>query len=209
MFANARICFRGAAAGLLCLFLGGSAHAAPVKVGRALVTFYWVVDERSPEYRGSRSAVLRDTRGRVIARTHRRFKTDLIRQGSGWLRDGRTVIYVRRVAGESRFRISRAKYGLGSTGCRLIPYRTIAVDPHFVKLGTKIYIPQLKGARLPDGTTHDGRFIAVDRGHFRGEHVDLFVGAGSAAARPFIRRGYGSRSHVTIYADGRTSRCRP
>jgi 3D (Asp-Asp-Asp) domain-containing protein len=209
LFENAGLSLRAATAGLLCLVVCEAAPAAPVKVGRALVTFYWVADESLPKYRGDASAVLRDPRGRVIARTHRQFKIDLVRQGSGWLRDGRTIVYIKRIAGESRFRISRTRYGLGSTGCGLVPYRTIAVDPRFVRLGTKIFIPQLKGARLPDGTLHDGMFIAADRGHFRGAHVDVFVGAGPAAARPFIRKGYGSRSHVTIYTAGRTSRCRP
>lgn len=208
MLTNLGIASRAAAAGFLCLVLGGQALAHQ-KVGRALVTFYWVIDESSPKYRGKETAVLRDPAGRVIARTHKQFKLDLVRQGSGWLRDGRTVIYIKRVAGESRFRVSSSKYGLGSTGCRLIPYRTIAVDPRFVKLGTKVYIPQLKGTQLPDGTIHDGMFIAADRGHFRGAHVDLFVGAGARGARPFIRKGYGSRSHVTVYNAGRTKGCRP
>jgi 3D (Asp-Asp-Asp) domain-containing protein len=204
------IASRATAAGVLCLILCGAAPAAEEKqkVGRASLTFYWVIDESSARYRGEASAVLRDPRGRVIARTHPRFKLDLVRQGTGWLRDGRTVNYVKRVAGESRFRVSSSKYGLGSTGCRLIPYRTVAVDPQFVRLGTKLYIPQLKGAELPDGTIHDGMFIAADRGHFRGAQVDVFVGAGSRGNRPFVRRGYGSRSRVTVYAAGR-SRCRP
>lgn len=200
---------RAAAAGVLCLAIAPASLADHEKVGRAKVTFYWVVDETSSKYRGERSAVLRDPAGRVIARTHPKFKLDLVRQGTGWLSDGRTVNYIKKVAGESRFRISKSKYGLGTTGCRLIPYRTIAVDPRFVALGTKIYIPQLKGTLLPDGTTHDGMFIAADRGHFRGAQVDLFVGAGSRSARPFIRKGYGSRSHVTIYAAGKTQSCHP
>ncbi len=174
-----------------------------------MVTFYWVADENAPEYGGKTSSALRDPAGRVIARTTMRFKLDLVRQGSGWLRDGRTVVYVKRVGGESRFRVTKAKYGLGSTGCRLIPYRTIAVDPRFVKLGTKVYIPQYKGTTLPDGTIHDGMFIAADRGHFRGAHVDLFVGTRSPGARPFIRKGYGSRSHVTVYQVARNAGCRP
>jgi 3D (Asp-Asp-Asp) domain-containing protein len=201
---------RTAVTGVLCLVVCGPASATTekVKVGKALVTFYWVIDETSARYRGNTSAVLRDTRGRVLAHTHPRFKRDLVRQGSGWLRDGRTIIYMKRVAGESRFKISSSKYGLGSTGCRLIPYRTIAVDPRFVRHGTRIYIPQLKGAELPDGTIHDGMFIAADRGHFRGAHVDIFVGAGSTGTRSFTRHGYGSRSRVTVYTAGK-GRCRP
>lgn len=209
MFSPIGSILRAAAAGLLCLAFSSGALGDHEKVGRASVTFYWVIDETSSKYRGERSAVLRDPAGRVIARTHPKFKRDLVRQGSGWLSDGRTVNYIRKVAGESRFRVSKSKYGLGATGCRLIPYRTIAVDPQFVALGTKIYIPQLKGAVLPDGTTHDGMFIAADRGHFRGAQVDLFVGAGSRSARPFIGHGYGSRSRVTVYAAGKTGSCRP
>ena len=153
--------------------------------------------------------LLRDPAGKVIASTTKRFKRELVKQGTGVLRDGRTVYFVRRMAGESRFRVTAFKLGIGSTGCPLIPYRTIAVDPHFVKLGSKVYIPQLKGARLPDGTIHDGMFIAGDRGRFRGAHVDLFAGDGPRGARPFIRRGYGSRSRVTVYVAGRSSDCRP
>jgi 3D (Asp-Asp-Asp) domain-containing protein len=197
---------RIAAIGLL--FTLGAAAGAETreKVGRAVITFYWNVDESSPRYRGKTTAVLRDPAGNVIAHTSKRFKVDLVRQGSGWLRDGRTVIFVKRVGGESRFRVTSAKYGLATNGCPLVPYRTIAVDRRFVRIGSKVYIPQLKGARLPDGTIHDGMFIASDSGHFRGAHVDLFVGT-SRGARPFLRKGYRSRSHVTVYTAGRTSDC--
>ena len=197
------------AAAAIGIIFCASISAEPRKIGRALLTFYWMADESSPVYRGKQTAVLRDMRGKVIATTYKRFKRDLLMQGSGWLRDGRTLIYVQKVGGENRFRVVAAKYGLGSTGCPLIPYRTIAVDPRFVKLGSKVYIPQLKGAKLPDGTVHDGMFIAADRGNFGGAHVDLFAGAGSRGARPFARKGYGSLSHVTVYVDGQASGCEP
>ncbi len=205
---NRGIALRVGAAGVLSLVL--CAHVpAHEKVGRALMTFYWVADESAPQYRGKPSAVLRDPAGRVLAHTTRKFKLELVRQGAGWLRDGRTVIFVKQIDGESRFRVTKSKYGLGSNGCRLIPYKTIAVDPRFVELGTKVYIPQLKGAQLPDGTIHDGMFIASDRGNFRGAHVDVFVGAGSPGPRPFTRKGYGSRSRVTVYVVRKSAGCRP
>lgn len=193
---------------LLTLFLAAPAPAAkPHRVGRAILTFYWTIDESSHRYRGKPTAVLRDGVGDVIAHTTKRFKRDLVKQGAGVLRDGRTVYFLRRVGGESRFRVTPSHWGIGSTGCPLIPYRTIAVDPRFVKLGSKVYIPQLKGARLPDGTVHDGMFMATDRGHFRGAHVDIFAGGGPRGARPFIRKGYGSRSHVTVYIAGHEKGC--
>jgi len=188
---------------LLVFLLATTAFAAPPKrIGRALVTFYWLIDEAAPRYRGKARAELQDAHGRVIAMTSVRFRKDLIREGSGHLRDGRTVVYDRRLHGTNRFRVVASEYGVGRLGCALVPYRTIAVDPRFVKLGTIIRIPQLKGARLPDGTIHDGIFVANDRGHFRGSHIDLFVGLGPKGARPFIRKGYGSRSHVTVYLVG-------
>ena len=181
----------------------------PKKVGRALLTFYWIVDESSSRYDGKRETELRDARGRVIAKTHARFRKDLVMEGTGWLRDGRTVRFARTVNGEHRFRVIKSRYGITARGCPADPYRTVAVDPKFVKLGSKIYIPELKGTVLPDGTKHDGIFIAHDRGAFRGAHVDIFVGVGPGSTRPFRRKGYPSRSYVTVYLEGSTvRRCR-
>jgi len=188
---------------LLTLLAATAAVAAPPRrIGRAVLTFYWLIDETAPRYGGKAIAELEDVRGRVIARTSVRFRKDLIREGSGHLRDGRTVAYDRRLHGTNRFRIVQSEYGVGQLGCPLVPYRTVAIDPHFIKLGSTISIPQLKGTPLPDGTIHDGIFVANDRGHFRGPHIDIFIGLGTKGARPFIRKGYGSRSHVTVYAAG-------
>ena len=173
--------------------------AKPVKAGRAMLTFYWIIDENEARYRGAPDALLCDARGHVIERTSRKFRKALVLEGSGCLRDGRTVTYDRKLHGEHRFRVGKTKSGITATGRALVPYRTVAVDPRFIPLGSKIYIPQLKGTRLPDGTVHDGIFIAADRGHFRGRRVDIFVGEGVRGARPFVRRGHGSRSHVTVY----------
>jgi 3D (Asp-Asp-Asp) domain-containing protein len=179
------------------------------KVGRALLTFYWIVDESSDRYDGKRDTALRDARGRVIAQTHANFRRDLVMEGTGWLRDGRTVRFDKTVRGEHRFRIIKSRYGITARGCPTEPYRTVAVDPRFVKLGSKIYVPQLKGTVLPDGSEHDGIFVANDRGQFRGAHIDIFVGVGPRSTRPFIRKGYPSRSYVTVYLEGTTvRRCR-
>lgn len=187
----------------------GSGKPARKKVGRAVLTFYWIVDESSSRYDGKRETELRDARGRLIAVTHARFRKDLVMEGTGWLRDGRTVRFDRTLGGQHRFRIIRSRYGITARGCPALPYRTVAVDPRFVKLGSKIYIPQLEGTVLPDGSKHDGIFIANDRGAFRGAHVDIFVGVGPRATRPFIRKGHPSRSYVTVFLeDAPVRRCR-
>jgi 3D (Asp-Asp-Asp) domain-containing protein len=195
----------------LILLLGAfPGSAAPEKVGRAMVTFYYTLDESDLRYAGKASVDLRGPSGKIIARTTRRFRRALVVQGTGILKDGRTVFYYGKVGGEHRFRLtSRSKYGIGSTGCELVPFRTIAVDPNFVPHRSKVYIPEMKGARLPDGTIHDGMFVATDRGHFKGARVDLFVGIGYSGSRVFSRHGYGSRSKVTVYVDGTTRKCRP
>jgi 3D (Asp-Asp-Asp) domain-containing protein len=193
---------------LTCALTIPAAADAPKKLGSVLVTFYWIIDESSSRYRGKANVALRDLHGHVVGYSSARFRRDLVMEGAGWLRDGRTVMYQAKVHGENRFRITKSRYGLSVTGCALDPYRSVAVDPHFVKIGSTIYIPQLKGSRLPDGTIHDGLFIANDRGHFRGAHIDFFVGAGSKGSRPFARKGYGSRSHVTVYlTDVRRAHC--
>lgn len=188
----------GTMLGAVATAMGGS-DSPELKIGRALMTFYWVIDESSSRYAHRHDVVIRDPRGGVIAQTSAKFRRELIMEGAGRLRDGRMVLYSRKTKGEHRFRLTSTPYGKGVTGCPLVPYRTIAVDPDFVRLGSKVFIPQLQGARLPDGTLHDGLFSALDRGQFRGAHIDVFVGVGSRGSRVFSRKGYGSRSHVTLY----------
>jgi 3D (Asp-Asp-Asp) domain-containing protein len=184
---------------LVGLTLATPAVSAPTKKSsKMLVTYYWLIDETSARYRGKTTAMLQNVSGEIIARTSRRFRRDLIMEGGGQLRDGRTVIFDRKVGGKMRFRLTETTYGCSILGCPLVPYRTIAVDPHVVKLGSTVFIPQLKGARLPDGTIHDGLFQADDRGHFRGRHIDIFIGVGAKSVRPFARKGYASRSHVNV-----------
>src|SRR4051794_8879881 len=99
---------------LLTLLLATTASGAPPqRIGRAMVTFYWLIDESAPRYRGKANAELEDVRGRVIAMTSIRFRRDLIREGSGHLRDGRTVAYDRMLHGTNRFRIVESEFGVG------------------------------------------------------------------------------------------------
>jgi len=66
----------------------------------------------------------------------------------------------------------------GRPGTRLVPYRTLAVDPRFIPMGSLLYIPSLRGLRMPDGQVHDGYVLAEDTGiGIAGNHVDLFIGA--------------------------------
>lgn len=93
---------------------------------------------------------------------------------------------------KSRFRRARGPYGDGVDGLILVPYRTIAVDPSVIPVGSMMYVPTARGAsiRLPNGEerVHDGYFFAADRGGaIRGNHVDVFSGIEPAPALPFVQ----------------------
>jgi 3D (Asp-Asp-Asp) domain-containing protein len=91
----------------------------------------------------------------------------------------------------SRFKVSKGEYGEGAGGFNLVPYRTIAVDPSVIPLGSVIYIPAAKGisVTLPSGksVTHDGYFFAADvGGAINGIHIDVFVGISTTNPFPFV-----------------------
>lgn len=69
------------------------------------------------------------------------------------------------------------KFGEGVRGSRLIPYRSVAVDRHFIPYGSVLYIPSLRGFKTPYGI-HDGYVIANDTGRgIIGNHIDVYVGS--------------------------------
>lgn len=70
-----------------------------------------------------------------------------------------------------------APYGLGSKGNHLVPFVSITADRSF-KYGTTLFLDNLKGAKLPNGKTHNGCVRVDDNcGDGCGEkHLDLHVG---------------------------------
>lgn len=82
--------------------------------------------------------------------------------------------------GKTRWAISSG-FGDGVKNYRLVPYRTIAVDPKTISYGSVIYIPAARGVtiELPNGekVTHDGYFFAGDTGGaIKQNHIDVFTG---------------------------------
>ena len=83
-----------------------------------------------------------------------------------------------------------APFGLGIDGYKLVPYRTLAVDPHVIRTGTVLYLPVLNGVRLPSGEIHDGFMFAHDEGQgITGKRVDVFVGYESDVDNTLTRSG--------------------
>jgi 3D (Asp-Asp-Asp) domain-containing protein len=119
-----------------------------------------------------------------IADVSKDFAIQLAVQGTGKLRDGRVL----NIWGHCNckhtpcFKVTQAQWGTAGTGRSLLPFRTVAVDPKVVKLGSLLYLPLLEGRTMPGrppwgGYVHDGCVVADDTGgHIGGNRLDLFVG---------------------------------
>ncbi len=97
-------------------------------------------------------------------------------------------------------------YGLGSKNYKLVPFRTIAVDTNFIKLGTVVFIPAAVGLRIAeDGKapwTHDGYFFAADTGSkIVGNKIDFFLGFSTNNPFPCVTSNARDRFSVEIIRD--------
>jgi len=184
-------------------------ETGPHQLGQFTITFYYVVGEdevaaksgllAANENRGSDTesdadlaAITPDLvtlyagggKCEPIAEVTKQFATQLAVQGTGKLRDGR-VLNIWGACGCKHspcFKVTRAQWGTAGSGKPLQPFRTVAVDPRVVKLGSLLYVPLLEGRTMPGrqpwgGYVHDGCVIADDTGgHIAGNRIDLFVG---------------------------------
>jgi 3D (Asp-Asp-Asp) domain-containing protein len=194
--------------------------AEPESPGRRLGAFaltrYYVVDEAKFAKReepvlasitGGQVTIYDDRRCEAIATLPRRFVRELDMEGTGRLRDGRTINVSKERCGCARspcYRVTGAdaRWGLSARGEPLEPFRTVAVDPDVIALGTRLYIAELDGLTMPGpapwgGFVHDGCVIATDvGGRIRGRHVDFFVG------RQVHKKAFDARwklERVTVY----------
>lgn len=89
--------------------------------------------------------------------------------------------FVRQSGSQDQWRIydrRRCPYGSGAQETCLDPFRSVAADLNFWKIGDVIHIPMVEGIELPDGTIHDGFFVVRDTGGaINGPHrFDFYVG---------------------------------
>jgi 3D (Asp-Asp-Asp) domain-containing protein len=174
----------------------------PKQVGQFSITFYYVIGEdevvgkakaANDNAEGTELAAVApepdlttiyDPKCEPIADVSLDFAKALELQGTGKLRDGRML----NVAGRCHcdrtpcFQVTPTQWGTAGTGKPLQPFRTVAVDPKVVKLGSLLYVPLLEGRVMPGrppwgGYVHDGCVVADDTGgHIDGNRLDLFVG---------------------------------
>lgn len=94
-------------------------------------------------------------------------------------------------------------YGLGYKDVCLDPYHTISANFRFHRLGEVIYIPSVRGLKLPNGETHEGYFIVRDSAAHLGtaQEMDFFTGFDNEieATNVFRKLGLGDNKNRFIY----------
>jgi 3D (Asp-Asp-Asp) domain-containing protein len=174
------------------------------KIGDLKPTFYWVALEQEDGL--ARNKELKDMDGGVLANVSSRFFSAIGLEGTGRLLDGRVLNYQGRVTlpdGKQEIRYiecpPEAPYGYGVDKIPLVPFRSVAVDPEVVPMGSRVYIPKAVGLALPDGSVHDGFFRAVDIGDaIRNHRIDMFTSFGDQSA-VFERGGIRNMKPLEVY----------
>ena len=168
---------------------------------------------------GAKAASIFDAACVEIAKVTQDFHDRVCVQGSGRIEGGATVSFAKRDCacaatcprtGQKicfeRLDPARFPHGRGATGRPITPLRTVAVDTSLIPLGASLFIPEFAGVPRPDGATHDGCFVAEDRGlKVVGRQVDVFTGDPAATARYNTRVPSNQGVHVRV----NDPRCRP
>lgn len=96
-----------------------------------------------------------------------------------------------------------------SLGCKVVPMRTVAIDPKVVPKGSVVYIPETVGLPVPGGGVHDGMWYASDTGGaIRGAVIDLFTGFGSYSMQPLMKKGLNLKT-LSAHRIGEFKGCPP
>lgn len=187
--------------------IGVSKPALEKALGNFNMTYYWVAAQKR---KGNEPIV--DKKCKRIARVSKSFKRRLSLEGSGILKDGRTISTAGgcKCDGPCYFMPEEThKWGAGVAQRPLAPFRSIAVDPREIKIGTSLYVAELDGLTMPGagaegGFVHDGCVVADDRGGgVRGKQIDFFAGRRDHYENFFSRHKIKT---VQVYPGG--ERCR-
>ncbi len=160
------------------------------------------------DYSNAKDGAFMARDGSVLHRGSRAFVAAAAVQGSARLKDGRMLMIDGRDEGEIHWKVSPHRYAVGALGCRVLAFRSAAVDKSVIPLGSKLFIPETRGLVLPDGTQHDGVWYAVDTGAgIKHGRIDLFVGSGKAPLATAIRHGIGHLETIEVRVGGAMQGC--
>jgi 3D (Asp-Asp-Asp) domain-containing protein len=183
------------------------------RLGRFDLTFYWIAEDRSHRTDDGDGELteLYDPSCTPLATVSREFAIRLSREGTGKLRDGRVLNAARpcECGFSPCFRvIEKHPWGVGVKNRPLAPFRSVAVDPRLVPIGSRLYVAELDGQPMPGADpwgnyVHDGCVIADDRGgNVRGRQLDFFTGR----RRYYdLLRARGTPGRITVFTA--PSRC--
>ncbi|MEO6420739.1 MAG: 3D domain-containing protein [Polyangiaceae bacterium] len=192
---------------------GGGGGTPGAAMGTFDFTFYWL--EVESEYSSSSGSTdVYDPSCRYLATVPSAFFNRVTVEGSGRLNDGNVINYAGGCdcANSPCFASlgTSAPWGVGSSGRSIAPFRSIAVDPNVIPLGTKLYLPELDGVAVPGsapwgGFVHDGCVSADDTGGAINQaHID-FQGGTHSTAVTFANR-LGGITSITVRGGG--TKCR-
>lgn len=179
-------------------------------LGNFKLTYYWVATEPKLA-RGTQ--VIVDKTCKPVARVTKSFRRNLRLEGSGKLKDGRLVSTAGGCkCGSPCYWVTSEEHpwGAGVANRPLKPFRSIAVDPKQVKIGSWLYVAELDGLTMPGsgdegGFVHDGCVLADDRGGgVRGKQIDFFA-ARKGHYKNFFKRH--KMTSVSVFDGG--ERCSP
>jgi 3D (Asp-Asp-Asp) domain-containing protein len=119
--------------------------------------------------------------GYFVGRFTEYFAAAVRLEGSALMADGRVLSY----AGKCNYGYGTCfdqldtrvhPFGRGAKRRNLTPFKSVAVDPRLIPIGEPVYVPELDGLPLPDGSIHDGCVRGDDTGGgIKFRKMDFFV----------------------------------
>ncbi|ORX62579.1 hypothetical protein DM01DRAFT_1330710 [Hesseltinella vesiculosa] len=140
-------------------------------------TYYWIADPSSYSNSG-KMVTVKTCGGQNIGKVHEDYADALVMEGTGVL--GSKIVNLGGCSCNNYkcFELvdkSDDPFGLTAYGSPLRPYITIAAND--ISKGTKIFVPQLVGWKLPNSNKrHNGCLLVEDQSwSFGGHHIDFYV----------------------------------
>jgi len=145
---------------------------------RSKLTYYWVAFESL--HKPGSTVTIKTCNNKPLATVLRSFVIEMKLEGTGVTKSNRVFNLGDCDCGKGfscfeELDKNKFPFGIASNGKPLQPYATVAAND--IKLGTKLYLKQLDGVKLPNGKTHNGCVVADDNGFsFGRKQIDWFVG---------------------------------
>jgi len=147
--------------------------------------------------------VVRDGDKTLLLAAPVQFIADLRMEGMARTESG-VIGYDAATRGYTLYDPKKYPWGVGIGNRPLVPFKSCAVDPAVIPIGSRIFLSILQGVHLPDGTVHSGYIDAVDVGRaIRGYHIDLFSGGQqwySQLDAILSKAGYADDTKLTLSA---------